>query len=138
MKNRFPQTRPPGDRRHGVAAVELAALLPFIAFLFAVTVDFARIFYYTQVVENCARNGAVYASNVSSAQSPYANLTAAAQADAAGLTPQPSVSSASGTDAAGNAYVQVTVSWTFRTITAFPGIPSSVNISRTVQMRVAP
>lgn len=128
-----------GESRRGAAAVELAVLLPFLAFLFVIAVDFARIFYFSQTLENCARNGALYASDPTlAAQSPYTSVTQAALADATNLSPQPTVTSGSGTDASGNAYVTVTVSWTFTTVTNYPGVPSTVNLSRTVQMRHAP
>jgi Flp pilus assembly protein TadG len=107
-------------------------------FLFVITVDFARIFYYSQTVENCARNGAIYASNLVTSQSPYSSLEEAARADAPNLDPPPTVTSVSGTDDAGNPYVRVTVTWQFQTVTRLPGVPSTVEISRTVQMRVAP
>ena len=85
------------------------------------------------------RNGALYACDTTAQGiSPYASLSAAALADATDLSPQPNVSSSSGTDGAGNAYVQVTVTWTFRTITGFPGVPNVVNLTRTVQMRTLP
>ena len=126
-------------KRRGVAAVELAVLLPFLAFLFVIAVDYARIFYFSQVLDNCARNGALYASDpVAQASSPYTSVQQAALADAANLSPQPTVTSTTGTDAAGNAYVQVTVAGQFKTVTNFPGVPNTVNLSRTVQMRVAP
>jgi Flp pilus assembly protein TadG len=126
-------------QRRGTAVVELAVLLPLLAFLFVITVDYARIFYFTQIIENCARNGAIYACDpVAQTTSPYASLSAAALADAANLSPQPTATSTPGTDAAGNAFVQVTVAWDFKTITSFPGVPSKVTISRTVQMRMAP
>lgn len=121
--------------RGGAAAVELAVLLPFLVFLFVVAVDFARVFYFSQVIENCARNGALYASNVSATQSPYASVEAAALADAGALTPQPTVVTTTGQDQAGNPFVRVTVTWRFRTITGFPGVPD-VDLSRAVQMRV--
>ena len=125
--------------RPGTAAVELAVLLPFLAFMFVLAVDWARIFYFSQVVENCARQGALYASDSKApANNLYASVQAAALADASNLSPQPTVTSATGTDAAGNAYVTVTVTWTFQTITRFPGVPSIVNLTRTVQMRLAP
>lgn len=112
-------------------------MLPLLAFLFVITVDFGRVFYYSQIVENCARKGAIYGCDaVTAAQSPYASLQAAALADATNLNPKPTVTSTKGTDTSGNPYVQVTVSWPFNTATAFPGIPNSVNLSRTVQMRV--
>lgn len=125
--------------RRAVAVVELAVLLPFIAFLFVIAVDFSRIFYCSQIIENCARQGALYASDPkAAANNLYSSVQAAALADAANLSPQPTVTSASGTDASGNAYVSVTVTWTFQTITGFPGIPNNVTLSRTVQMRAAP
>ena len=54
------------------------------------------------------------------------------------LTPQPTVTSTSGTDSAGNSYVAVTVTWQFSTITGFPGVPQHVSLSRTIQMRLVP
>jgi Flp pilus assembly protein TadG len=117
----------------------LAVLLPLLVFLFVIAVDFARIFYFSQIIENCARQGALYASDPKApASNLYSSTQQAALADAAGLNPQPTVTSATGTDAAGNPYVSVTVAWQFNTIMSFPGVPNSVNMSRTVQMRMAP
>src|SRR5436190_24153799 len=87
------------ERRSGVAATELAILLPLIALLFAIGVDWCRIFYHSVTVENCARNGAVWGvDQFSGVLSPYTTVTDAALADASSLTPQPTVTSASGTD----------------------------------------
>jgi Flp pilus assembly protein TadG len=117
----------------------LAVLLPFLAFVFVIAIDWARIFYFSQVIENCARQGALYACDPKSPTSNlYTSVQAAALADASNLSPQPTVTSAAGTDTAGNAYVTVTVTWTFRTITGFPGVPNIANLTRTVQMRLAP
>jgi Flp pilus assembly protein TadG len=125
-------------RRRAAASVELAVLMPLIAFLFVVTVDFARIFYYSQVVENCARQGALYLSDPKApANNLYADVSHAALADAPNLATQPTVTSGSGTDAAGNSYVTCTVKWDFTTITGFPGVPNKVTLTRTVQMRLA-
>lgn len=128
-----------GARRRGVAAVELALLLPILTFLLLITIDYCRLFYYSQVVTNCARNGAVYASDPFAAtESPYPDLATAAKADASpDIQPQLNVTSTSGTDTNGT-YTKVTVTYTFNTITSYPGIPSSVTITRTVQVRVAP
>jgi Flp pilus assembly protein TadG len=116
----------------------MAVLLPFLALMFVIAVDFARVFYYSLTIENAARNGALYASDpIAAAQSPYTSLQQAVLADTSNLSPPPSVSSSSGIDGAGNAYVTVTVSWQFSTITSYPGIPSPLPLSRTVQMRVA-
>lgn len=125
--------------RRGAATVELAVLLPIIAFLFVIAVDFARVFYFSQIIENCARQGALYASDPKApAYNLYTTVQDAALADAPGLSPQPTVSSTTGTDSAGNAYVAVTVTWQFQTITGFPGVPNNVNLSRTVQVRQSP
>ncbi len=132
----FRRTRA-GARRAAVA-VELAVLLPLLVFLAAVGVDFARAFYYSLTVTSAARNGALYGSQDTSHSTDTAGIKATALADATNLSPSPDVSSTTGTDAQSNPYVQVTVSWTFNTITNFPGVPGSVTLSRTVQMRVGP
>jgi Flp pilus assembly protein TadG len=117
----------------------LAVLLPFLCFIFCVAVDYARIFYFSLTVENCARSGAIYGSDpLAAAQSPFSSIQQAALADASNLTPQPTVTSANGTDSAGNPYIDVTAVWNFGTITNYPGIPSSVTLTRTVRVRVAP
>ena len=126
----------PGQRR-AAAVVELAIVLPFLLFLFFVTVDYSRVFYFSQIISNCARNGALYGSNLVTAQSPYTSIKEAALADATNLRPQPKVTSTRGTDADGNPYVRVTVAWDFHTIADFPGVPATVTLRRSSQMRVA-
>jgi hypothetical protein len=124
--------------RRGVAAVELAILLPFLAFIFVIAVDWSRLFYYSLTINNCARNGAIYASDPYAMALPaYGSLQAAALADAPNLSPAPDVRSASGSDANGP-YVDCTVTYTFQTITNFPGVPQSTALVRTVRAYVAP
>ena len=48
--------------RRGAATAELAILLPFLAFLFVIGSDWARIFYTSMTIQNAARNAAYYAS----------------------------------------------------------------------------
>jgi len=125
--------------RPATAAVELAVLLPFLMFLFVVTVDWARVFYFSVIIENCARQGALYEMDpTAQAYSPYPDVTTAALADAQNLSPQPTVTTASGTDSANNPYVDVTVTWQFVTVTNYPIIGSGLTLSRTVRTRVAP
>ncbi len=135
-----PRFRAPGSggSRPATAAVELAVLLPFLAFLFVIGIDFARVFYFSITVTNAARNGASYGSQDATHAADTAGIQAAALADATNLRPAPAVSSTAATDADGNPCVQVTVTYTFQSITNFPGVPGSVNLSRTVQMRTAP
>ena len=144
----MPQRTPsPCNRRvrPAAATVELAILLPFLMFLFLVAVDWGRIFYYSEILTNCAHQGAIYASDpVAASKSPYKSLQDAATADASDMSPQPTVTSVSGTDSDGNAYVEVTATWQFTTVVNFPaiaGLPAiarPINLSRTERVRVAP
>jgi Flp pilus assembly protein TadG len=124
--------------RRGVAAVELAILLPLLAFLFVAAVDFGRVFYPYLTITNCAYNGAQYGSLDPNHAADPAGIEAAALKDATNLSPTPAVTSALTVDDDGNPAVQVTVTYAFQTVTRFPGVPNSMNITRTVQMRVAP
>jgi Flp pilus assembly protein TadG len=129
--------RKPRTRR-AVAAVELAVLAPFLAFLFVIAIDWSRVFYYSIIINNCARNGALYSADPYSVyQRPYGDVTTAALADAGDVSPTPTVTTATGTDS-GVTYVDCTVSYTFQTITNFPGVPASNPIVRTVRVYVAP
>ena len=128
-----------GTSRRGASTAELAILLPLLVYLFVIAVDWGRIFYYSLAIENCARNGALYGCDpFEPAQSTYATLSDAALADAGNIQPPPTITSVNGKDTAGNNYVEVTVSWTFTSLTNFPGVPSTTNITRTVRMRMQP
>ncbi|MCI0377032.1 MAG: pilus assembly protein [Gemmataceae bacterium] len=123
--------------RRGVAAVELAILLPFLVFIFLVAVDFCRVFYASQIVENSARNGALFAAkvyNYSTWRGSIDSIEKAVRADASNLDQSKLTvkSSTSSTD------VAVTVSYQFATIASFPVIPSKYTITRTVHMKLAP
>lgn len=131
--------RPCLRRRRGASAVELALMLPILSLLFVLAVDFARLYYHYSIVTNCARNGALYASDPTNAsESPYGNVTAAALADASNLTPPPTV-----TVNPPNYFdpsvtsVQVTVTYPFTTICNYPGLSNPINLTRIVQMRTA-
>jgi Flp pilus assembly protein TadG len=126
--------------RRGAAAIELAILLPILALMFVFVVDFGRVFYFSQTIENCARAGALYASDdAAPSRQLYANVQDAARAEAPNLSPHPTVPApVTDIDAAGNAYVRVTCNWTFNTIISFPGVPATRTLSRTVQVRKVP
>jgi len=128
---RIARSRP----HRGVAVVELAVLLPLLILLFVLAIDFARVFYFSLSLTNCARAGALYASDPTTAdESPFASVEAAALSDASNFSPQPTITSITGTDSAGRKFVSVTANYTFQTITGFPGIPSQVPLQRTVTM----
>jgi Flp pilus assembly protein TadG len=124
--------------RRGIATVELVVLLPLLALLVLIAVDWGRIFYCAIVVDNCARNAAAYLNDpYATINSPYSSVTNAALADAPNLNPQPTLSTASGTDTNGT-YVDCTVTYNFQTISNFPGIPRTTTITRTVRVYQAP
>jgi Flp pilus assembly protein TadG len=125
-------------QRRGAAAVELAVLLPFLTFMLVGGVDFARVFYYSLTLSNCAREGALYASLDATHAADTTGTQNAALADASEFSPAPTVSSVTGTDSSGNPVVTVTVTYSFQTITSYPGIPSPISLVRTVQMRILP
>lgn len=121
-----------GDR--GQSLVELSIVLPVLLILLLGAVDFGRLYYASVTVTGAARNGAQYAS-----ENPddTAGIRAAALEDAGVLNPQPTVTvSGPDSDPAGGRYIGVRVTHTFRTLVPWPGIPSSVDISRQVVMRV--
>ncbi len=127
------------NRRSGAATVEFAVLLPFLLFISVIATDWARLLHYTITIEACARNGALYAADQeTAAKSPYANVTAAALAEAPYLNAVATVTPTYANDSTGAAVVTVKVEMPFGTITNFPGVPSSQTLSRSVQMRVAP
>jgi Flp pilus assembly protein TadG len=124
-----------GSCRRATAAVELSVLLPFLAVMFVIAIDWARIFYYSITIENCARNGALYAADsYALVGSPYTSVSEAALADAPNLQPTPSVSTSTGTDANGRAYVDCTVTYNFKTVSNFPLVPSTTVLTRTVRV----
>jgi Flp pilus assembly protein TadG len=135
---RFKVTMPRG-RRRAAAAVELAVLLPVLCFIGMATVDYGRANYAAVTIANCAFDGAMYKSDPRFAASTgYADYQHAALADASNLSPAPTVTSTSGTDAGGNSYVTVAVAYTFNTLVNYPGIPNTVPLTRSATMVVTP
>lgn len=129
--------------RHGVAVVELAVILPLLVFLALIATDYARVFHFSQIVSDCARNGAMYASNVETAKdSPYVSAEEAAKANAPAWMRDKltvTVKTQSRSFSSGNLNtVTVTVSYPFTTVTNFPWIPRQTTISKSVEMVEVP
>jgi Flp pilus assembly protein TadG len=131
--------------RRGASAVEAAILLPMLAFLFVAGVDYARVFYHSVTLTNCAQNGAAFARLTPyDPQSPYKTVTEAALADASNLSPTPTVSSRNYADAGGRQVVEVSVTYPFRTVfnwtgaAGYSGIADVTQLTRTVRMEKAP
>mgnify|MGYP003579256154 CR=1 FL=1 len=131
------RTRGTRGRRAG-AAVELAALLPFLAYLVVIGTDWARLFYYTIPIEGAARTGALYAADTTTqGESRFTSTSDAGIKSAPGLAPTPTLTQTWDT-VDGRQTVKGTVTMNFRTLTNFPGVPSNNTITPTVEMRVFP
>ncbi|GBD35585.1 hypothetical protein HRbin36_00698 [bacterium HR36] len=125
--------------RKAAAAVELALLLPIIMFLFVAALDYGRISYYSQILANCARSGALYASDpYAPTAARYRSVAEAALAEATDLTPKPTITWYYEPGSNGRTYVVVTAAWTFQTLISYPGIPHTVALQRIVRMPLAP
>ncbi len=125
--------------RRGAAACELAILLPFLALMFAVAVDFCRVFYTTQIVMGCAQAGARYASGWATCGTGVSATEAAKQAAVAegtSLDPPLTPSNVTVDVTANNA--RVTVTYVFQTLTSYPGVSGPVTVTRAVTMPLAP
>jgi len=118
----------------------LAVLLPFLALMFFVAVDFCRAFHATQVVESCVQCCALYASGAARADpdatTPADAAKRAAVAEGASLSPPlqtEDVSVAVGAESA-----TVTVSYRFPMVTNYLGTAGPGTITRTVTMALCP
>jgi Flp pilus assembly protein TadG len=138
----------------GASAVELAVALPLLAVVLLGTIDFGRLFYRTMAVTHATRAGATYGSQSVGNASNHPGVEAAAVAAATDI-PTGYTATAShfctcylGVAAVENAiactascagqrrvYTQVIGTATFTTVVQYPGMPHTVPISRTVQMR---
>jgi Flp pilus assembly protein TadG len=126
--------------RQGIAAAELAISLPFLALMFIAAIDFCRVYYSTQTVQDCARSAAFYASGTSrhdgtSTTSEQAAIDAAV-AGGASLSPPLADSDVAVTIA--NGVATVTISYRFSLFTNYLVVPNPIVIRRTVTMGLAP
>lgn len=146
---RGPMTRLFSSASRGQSLAELALILPVLLILVLGAIDFGRLYFAYVSVTNAARNGAQYASfNVVQANDEDCTdgkcIRLAALADTSNLlntsstnpqvTKEPCVDGA--LDDQGRLCVRVRVDYTFDPLVPWPGLPSSVDMSRTVQMRV--
>lgn len=152
------RTKQAAGRRTAVAATELAILLPFLMFMWVITIDWARIFYYAVTIQYACRDGAYYATDYPGIYK-YSSVTDAVTSQNTNLDPNNITLNgyaATGTDPttatfssydlsvnggkapAGSTFVKIEVIYVFSTITNFPGVPSSTTITKSEIMRVAP
>jgi Flp pilus assembly protein TadG len=126
-------------RRCGVAAAELAIMLPFLSLMFVTALDFCRVFHVSQTIQNSARVAALYASGT--AQNPQAaSVDAAAKqaaaAECASLNPPLDTNNVSITIGSGQAVAQV--KYDFPLLTPIMGSSGTITITRSVTMALAP
>ena len=145
MTHRRPQ------KERGTIAVELAISLVFLMLLTMAVGDFGRIFYWGITLNGAARAGVAYGAQNNAKAGDAEGIEQAALNDAENIG-EISVSSdrickctdgttVSCTTTCANSnphevYVQVTASTTFNTLVDYPGIPSTIPLSRTAIFRI--
>jgi Flp pilus assembly protein TadG len=144
------------DRRHrqrGAALVELAIVMTVICVLIIGIMDFGRIGYSAMAVTGAARAGALYGTQIGKSAdfTGMRNTASAAASDIGAITTAASRSCecefGGSTSVMANCpptgtcagtvriRVSVTASKTFAMARAFPGLPATVNLTRTAVMR---
>jgi len=137
----------------GQSLVELALVLPILLLLLVGTIEVGRFSYYSILVSNAARAGAQYGAQSLATAADTAGIKTAAQNDANvdGLTVTAiqrcgcTGASLSGSCPATGCslpnsplvYVQVTATGTFNSLFSYPGLPPSITVTSTEEMRVA-
>lgn len=136
----LPRKRKTSCERCGAAVVEFALVLPLLMLLFAMGVDFARIYFNAQVVAGCARLGAHYIANPDLGdKTDHENVEAIVLECAKNLSPAPTVSVYMNREAT-PAYVEVTVTHKFKRFCplALPSVPPEIEVTRKSRARLYP
>ena len=125
----------------GQALVELALIAPILIILMLGVIDYGRVYFAYISVTNGARIGADYAAIGPTQAADTAAIKAAALGDTGDLLAQsstnPDVTVTTANDSQGRLYADVTMTYTFSTLFPWPGLPTSINVERTVRSRVA-
>ena len=149
-------------KQSGQSMVEMAIMLPFLLLLSLGVIEMGRFMYIGILVGNAARAGAAYATESLVASVDSTGITTAADNDfasngqnvgnlnvtssvACGCESAGTITSATctgvgaGSCASGAWAVTVTVtaSGTFNSLWHYPGLPSSITVSRVATMRVS-
>ena len=136
----------------GSALVELAFCFPILLLLLAGVGDFCRVFYDASALSSAARAGAEYGSNSVVDAADSAGMIKAAKQDAVNI-PNITVSTSECTCLSGSwvqacasnycsanhpnaTYVEVDTQLQFKSVMNYPGIPSTVNLTRKCVMQV--
>jgi len=131
-------THPVRVARRGAAAIELALVLPFLVVVFAMAVDFGRVFHTTQVLQSAADAGAGCASGNTWVPTGDPDDATRAAAVAAAATLNLPLRTDQVTVSTSGSLVTVAVDYDFPLLTAVLVPDGTVRLRRTVTARVAP
>ena len=136
----------------GAALVEMAVVMPLLLVMALGAGDFGRLMYTAITLSHAARAGAAYGAQGNGHAGDGPGIVQAAEDEAQDIVPivvaaqrvcectggaVVSCTTAScGGYGAPRAFVEVTVTRTFSTVVPFPGVPSSVPLSRTARVRL--
>jgi len=121
----------------GQGLVELALVMPILVLFLLIAADFGRAYTAHIAISSAAREGASFGSrSLDNAENAAAVRDAALAQNETIWGDAPTVSSAVGEDEFGYDYIEVEVDYTFDVLFPFPPIPDSLDMSRTVRMRV--
>ena len=116
-------------------------ITPILIILMLGVIDYGRVYFAYVSVTNGARIGADYAAAGPTEAADTAGIKAAALTDTSDLLDQsatnPEVTVITANDSQGRLYADVTMTYTFDTLFPWPGLPTSLNVERTVRSRVA-
>src|ERR1051325_5630156 len=137
----------------GSVLVELALVLPVLILLMMAALDFGRVFYAAIELSNAVTAGAEYGSRLKTLTSDVTGMKSVVTNDAAdlsgvtfpsnptsyctcpGSSTQVSCTSTCSGYGTPKKYESVTANYTWTPLLAWPGVPNSVTLTRTVVMR---
>ena len=125
-------------------------MFPLLLLILVGAIDFARVIFADIALTNAAEVGAMYGARSVTGSSNLTSMQSAAVADAADLSGVTAVASqycqcgngtaqtcpVSCSGVAAHTFVSVSASYTFTPAIPFPGLPSSIPMTRTAVMRV--
>jgi Flp pilus assembly protein TadG len=121
----------------GQGLVELALIMPILVLFLLIAADFGRAYTAHIAISSAAREGASFGSrSLENAENAAAVRAAALAQNETIWGDAPTVTSNVGEDEFGYDYIEVEVDYTFDVLFPFPPIPDSLDMSRTVRMRV--
>ncbi len=128
------------QRSRGQSVVELAVLLPILVVILAGAADFGRGLTAYIAISGATREGAAYGMQSADQAANEAEIATTVRNDIGNggeiWGTDVVVVSDTGPDSQNYEQVVVTVSYAFSPIIPIPGLPSTINMDRTVRMRV--